>query len=61
MTRMLLTLAIVSASKATQAAFDTAKAAGYPTVAAHLHQAGQLIASAMGLLIVDAATNARTS
>lgn len=61
MTRMLLTLAIVSASKATQAACDTARAAGYPTVAAHLRQAGELISSAMGLLIIDTATNARTS
>lgn len=56
MTRALLLLAITAASKATQQACDTARAANYQQVAAHLHQAGELIASALGLIVVDAAT-----
>lgn len=53
MTRALLHLGILAASKATQSAHDTAKAAGCPLAARQLHMAGELIASALRLVIVD--------
>ncbi len=56
MTRMLLLIAITAASKATQAAYDTAKAAGCTAAAAQLRHAGELIAGALKLITVAQAT-----
>ena len=61
MTRALIMIALTAASRALQDAHDLLVSAGYRQSAAHIHQAGQLVASALGLVVVDAATNARTS
>lgn len=59
MTRMLLQLAIVAASKATQRAFEAARAGGYLEAAAHLRIAGVEIQNALVLITVKhAATEA---
>lgn len=60
MTHTLVILALTTASRALQDAHDVLVAAGYRQAAAHVHQAGQLVASAMGLVIVDTAQR-RTS
>lgn len=55
MSRYLAILAITAASKALQQCHDTLVAGGYQTAAAHVHQAGELVRNALGLVVVDRA------
>lgn len=55
MTHALAILALHAASAATQRAYQTLCAIGAQTAAAHVRQAGELIQTAVGLVVVDSA------
>ncbi len=59
MTRALALVALHAASAAIKRAHDTCLAAGLTESANHLHQAGQLVLNAVGLVIVDKAREMR--
>lgn len=52
---MLCIVAITGASKILKQTHDTLVAAGYQTAAAHVHQAGELVRNALGLVVVERA------
>ncbi len=53
MTRLLAITAITIASKALHQCHATLSAAGYLAAAARVHQAGELVAAALGLVVVE--------
>lgn len=55
MTRLLPIVALTGASKSLQTAHDTLVAAGYREAARHVHQAGELVRNALGLVVVERA------
>lgn len=52
MTRLLALLALTSCSKALERAHETLTAGGYADAARCVHQAGDLVARAVGLVVV---------
>ena len=59
MSHALAILALHAASAATQRAHDTLRALGAFTAADHVKQAGTLISTALGLIIIDNAHRMR--
>lgn len=55
MTRMLAIVAITGASKVLKQCHETLSAAGYLEAARHVHQAGELVRNALGLVVVERA------
>ena len=59
MSHALAVLALHAASAAVQRAHEVLRAAHLPTAAEHVHQAGQLLSNALGLVIVDKARRSK--
>lgn len=60
MSRVLLQLAILAASKATQAAYDHARALGNESAAIELRRAGSAISAALSIVVIRASRGSGT-